>query len=319
MLSNFSSLSAVRDLLHQVDWTPAIRDILGWSVLALLGVLLVAQGRALRADPAGRQLMRKSVRANLALLLFNDVLLSIAAASTLLVLADKVDGHGLLARISNPLLAGILAFLLLDLVHYAWHWANHRWDRLWMFHRVHHSDLSMNASTAFRLHFMEVMLTVLVKAVFILATGVSARLVLVSESIMALFVVFHHTDLAFPGEKWLSRLVIVPSLHRVHHSVRRDEHDHNYGAVFSIWDRLFGTLAELQPSALGIRQVGSQTFVELLRLGFSPLRPAVTPRVDEMIAEAAYFKAEKRGFAPGMEMLDWLDAEREILQRVARG
>lgn len=318
MLSNFGSSSVLRDLQH-LDWGLAGRDLLGWSVLLLLAVLLWAQARRLRSHPLQLRLMRQSVRSNLALLLVNDILLSLVAATALLALAEDASGHGVLTLIENPLVAGVLAFLLLDLMHYAWHWANHRWDALWMFHRVHHSDLSMNASTAFRMHFVEVLLTVLVKAVFILATGVSAKLVLVSESIMALFVVFHHTDVSIPGENWLRRLFVVPSLHRVHHSVRRDEHDHNYGAVFSIWDRLFGTLVELEPLALGMRQVGPQTIGELLWLGFSPPAPSVPPRVKEMIAEAAYYKAEKRGFTPGMEMLDWLDAEREILQRLARG
>jgi sterol desaturase/sphingolipid hydroxylase (fatty acid hydroxylase superfamily) len=318
MVSNFGSLS-VFNKLAALDWGVHGLDLLAWAILGVLAAMLVVQVRVTGSDPAKRRLMRDSVRANLSLMLFNDFLLSAAGATVLLRLADQVNGHGLLVGISNPVLSGLLAFLLLDLTHYVWHWANHRWDALWAFHRVHHSDLSMNASTAFRLHFAEVLLTVLVKAVFIVATGVNATLVLVSEGIMALFVVFHHTDVTFSWDGRLSRVIVVPSLHRVHHSVLREEHDHNYGAVFSIWDRLFGTLAELEPARLGIRQVGSQSFVDLLRFGFAPLAPTVPPAVNAMIAEAAYFKAEKRGFAPGMEIPDWLDAEREILDRFARG
>jgi hypothetical protein len=174
----------------------------------------------------------------------------------------------------------------------------------------------MNASTAFRLHFMESLLTVLVKALFIVVTGVQASMVLLSEAIMALFVIFHHASLSVPGEKWLGRVIVVPMLHRVHHSTLRREHDNNYGAVFSIWDRLFGTLAEREPARLGLKNVGTLSFIELLKFGLTAGGGKPAHALTAMIAEAAYFKAEKRGFAPGMEMLDWLEAEREITEQM---
>jgi hypothetical protein len=107
--------------------------------------------------------------------------------------------------------------------------------------------------------------------------------------------------------------VIVPRLHRVHHSAKRAEHDRNYGAVFSFWDRLFGSFAELEPASIGLSYVPSQSFVALFKYG---LTRAVAPGAQALraqIEEGAYFRAERRGFAPGFELLDWLEAEQEIL------
>lgn len=317
MLSKLSTLFEMPDL-ETLFRGIGIESAASFGVLIVLMAFLSLEGRAAQRDYRRQKRLRESVRANLGLLLFNDLALSLLSATSLLLLAEEYGGDGLMAGIENPLVCGVLAFVLLDFVHYLWHWANHRFDALWMFHKVHHSDLSMNASTAFRLHFIEVLLTVLVKAAFIVATGVQMTIVLVTEAIMALFVIFHHSSLSVPGEKWLRQVIIVPALHRVHHSLLRAEHDNNYGAVFSIWDRIFGTLAELEPERLGIKGVATQSILDLLKLGLTP-QPAQSPAaLSAMIAEAAYFKAEKRGFRPGREMLDWLDAEREIMDRIGR-
>ena len=136
---------------------------------------------------------------------------------------------------------------------------------------------------------------------------------------MTLFIMFHHTNISFKGEKLLGHVIIVPSLHRTHHSTQRSEHDSNYGAVLSLWDRLFGTLTELKPAAIGIKGNSPQDLVNLIKFGFtSPSTPPSVQAIDveAMIAVAAYYKAEKRGFNPGNEIRDWLEAKREIIALV---
>ena len=120
------------------------------------------------------------------------------------------------------------------------------------------------------------------------------------------------------GWKILGQVIIVPSLHRTHHSTQRCEHDSNYGAVLSLWDRLFGTLSELNPAEIGIKGSTPQDLVNLIKFGFTlDTPPTVQPiNLDAMIAEAAYYKAEKRGFYPGNEFRDWLEAKREIIAMV---
>jgi sterol desaturase/sphingolipid hydroxylase (fatty acid hydroxylase superfamily) len=282
-----------------------------YAILAAFPLLLALEASFARREGRPRD-YRQSYLANCGLLLLNDLLLSLLSISSLWLVAESYSEDGLLSGVSNPWLQAVLAFVLLDLVLYFWHRINHNVDWLWMFHKVHHSDRVMNATTAFRLHFVEVFMTVAVKALFIVAMGVKASVVMANEAIITLFVMFHHANLAFPGERWLGRLAIVPYLHRVHHSVKREEHDHNYGAVFSWWDRLFGTLAEVEPAELGLKHVPGQNLLQLVHFGFRP-PPAPSPQsLHSRISEAAYFRAEKRGFAPGHEYRDWLEAEREI-------
>lgn len=117
---------------------------------------------------------------------------------------------------------------------------------------------------ALRFHIGGLLLTLFAKAVFILAVGIEAHVLLFCEAVTLLFQLFHHSNITFSGEQLLAKLFIVPAGHRVHHSTRRDEHDHNYGAVFSVWDRLFRTGKEAVPADIGLARVSDQNFGELL-------------------------------------------------------
>jgi Fatty acid hydroxylase superfamily/Protein of unknown function (DUF2934) len=179
----------------------------------------------------------------------------------------------------------------------------------------------LNVSTAFRLHLLDVLVITLVKAAYIVLFGFDMVVVLTNEIINTLFLMFHHSNLAFKGERFLGYLIIVPYLHRVHHSTQRHEHDSNYGAVLSLWDRLFGTLLELDPKEMGIKGEVPQDFIGLIKFGFSVNSPVPQQRLsldvlETMIAEAAYYKAEKRNFSPGEDIRDWLEAKREIIRQV---
>ncbi len=297
-----------------------IPDGMGRVLLVLLGLaaLLVLE-TCFGRESNRTATMRRSYRINFGTLLVNDTLFSLLSIPSLLILADQVSQRGLLAGIGQPW-KDIVAFVLLDLTLYCWHRACHVFPWLWCLHKVHHSDPVVNVSTAFRLHFLEVLLTTLVRGGFILVTGVDAALVLMAETAIALAVMLHHANLHLPGERWLSRLLVVPSLHRLHHSVLRREHDRNFGLVFSLWDRLLGTLAQGEPQRIGLSGIPPQNLIELFRFGLPsvPAPPALPAElVERMIAEAAYYRAEKRSFAPGFELEDWLAAEREILAAIA--
>ncbi|MGR9087021.1 MAG: sterol desaturase family protein, partial [Gammaproteobacteria bacterium] len=240
------------------------------------------------------------------------------------LLADLYGNGGLLKHVPGPVWKIVLAFLALDLMLYFWHRACHRFDGLWMFHRVHHSDAQMNVSTAFRVHILELFLTNILKGLYIIALGVDRTLLVLEETVMTFFIMTHHGNFSLPGENLLKHVIVVPRLHRAHHSVQRNEHDRNYGAVLSLWDRLFGTWTELVPSAIGIHNNPGQDVISQLKLGFTPVTPPLTsvasPRADAdadadlraMVAEAAYYKAQHRGFLPGHDLADWLEAEMEI-------
>jgi len=158
------------------------------------------------------------------------------------------------------------------------------------------------------------------KALLIVSLGVEGTWLLANEGVITFFTMLHHTNISLLGERFLGRVIITPYLHRVHHSTHHDEHDRNYGAVLSIWDRLFGTLAEMKPVAIGIKGNSPQDIINLIKFGFilqTQTPPSVQPAdLDAMIAEAAYYKAEKRGFYPGNDLRDWLKAKSEIIRLV---
>jgi len=301
-----------------LSWRPA-QETMTTAIILFFSILLLLEARLIRKAPyQSRRKLLQSYRINIITLLFNDTLMSLLSVSSLLLLAEKYNQYRMMND-SNLVLKTLSTFILLDLMLYLWHKANHQFECLWLFHKVHHSDQSMNVSTAFRIHFVELILTTLLKALFIIALGVESTAVACSEAMTAWFAMLHHSKLAIPGEKWLKWLFIVPSLHRVHHSAKRSEHDSNYGAILSIWDRIFNTLAEIQPDKIGLHNVNAENFLALLKLGLTPesispaQHPVQTGNIEAMIAEAAYFKAEKRGFKTGWELQDWFDAEQETM------
>ncbi len=263
---------------------------------------------------------RQSYQTNISLFVFNSIVISLLSATPLLMVAEHYSDRGLLSYIANPAWKALLSFVLLDLMLYCWHKASHSFDCLWMFHKVHHNDPCLNVSTAFRIHIVELLIITALKSAYIIILGVSQTMALINEALLTLFIMFHHSNISFRGEKQWGQLIIVPYLHRAHHSTERYEHDTNYGAVFSLWDRCFGTLAEREPAKIGIKNSSPQTVFGLIKFGFSPENPVPADQLDlsltSMIAEAAYYKAEKRAFTPGNELRDWLEAKREIIRMV---
>ncbi|MFA5985085.1 MAG: sterol desaturase family protein [Methylococcaceae bacterium] len=264
------------------------------------------------------QLLQQSYVANFSLFTFNSLMMSLLSAAMLWLVAEQHSSHGLLSHMPDTGWKLVVALLALDLWLYLWHQACHRYDIFWRFHKVHHNDPYLNVSTGFRVHITEMLMTYLLKVAVVIAMGIDEFIVLVNEVITTLFIMFHHTNSVFKGEKWLAYIFNTPTLHRTHHSVERKEHDRNFGAVLSIWDRLFGTLLEREPAAIGINGDTPQDFIHLLKFGFVEKLPvnALPDNLDLMIAEAAYYKAEKRSFNPGYEWDDWLAAKQEVLQTV---
>ncbi|MBI3312110.1 MAG: sterol desaturase family protein, partial [Candidatus Omnitrophica bacterium] len=137
-------------------------------------------------------------------------------------------------------LSGLFGFLLFDFWMYVWHRANHGVSWLWRFHRVHHSDLAMDATTALRFHAGEMILSVLLRLAVIPLLGITLGQLLLYELILQPVILFHHSNVALP-ERWdrlLRLLVVSPNMHRVHHSDIPAETNSNYASIFSFWDRL---------------------------------------------------------------------------------
>ena len=184
---------------------------------------------------------------NMALTLFNTIILQLLFAAAAAGTAAYVTAHklGLLNIIAMPPWAKLLATVaFMDFMLYVWHLLTHEVPFLWRFHRVHHSDLNMDVSTATRFHLGELAISAVIKISLVYFIGASFWGVIVFESALVLCAQFQHSSVKVPVwfEKVYWLLFVPPSMHRIHHSVVIKERNTNYGTIFSIWDRCLGTL-----------------------------------------------------------------------------
>lgn len=218
-----------------------------------------------RFDPS---ISRESILTNLSAFFFNNIFLTLLRATSLFFIAQKFAGHGLLHGLEEGPVKWLMTFFLYDLAIYVWHVINHHNDFLWRFHKVHHSDKAFNLTTGFRFHVLDLFIEIPYKCLFVILIGVDAHIVLAMEAIQLVFILFHHSNIVITNEEKLSGFMITPSLHRAHHSSLRAEHDSNYGIVFSVWDRLFGTLKNVRPQKIGLDVIMAENFLQLLCLAF---------------------------------------------------
>lgn len=151
---------------------------------------------------------------------------------------------GLLNQLALPdWLTILLAVICLDALIYWQHRIFHRIPILWRLHRVHHFDADYDLSTALRFHPLEIMLSVLIKNLAIVALGAPVTAVVLFEVLLNGMALFNHSNLALPAaaDRLLRRLIVTPDMHRVHHSVHSREMHSNFGFNLSIWDKLFSS------------------------------------------------------------------------------
>ena len=309
--------SSITLLEYYLTWLIKLSSgsLASYSLIIFFAFLVVLELNSPREKLSITQ-MKSSYQANIKLFIFNSVVISLLSIPSLLLLANDYADKGLLNVISNPIEKAVISFLVMDLMLYCLHKACHSIDCLWMLHKVHHNDPYLNVTTAFRLHFFEILLITSMKVLLVLVLGIKVTWLLAIEVVITFFIMLHHSNISLLAEKYLGWIIITPYLHRVHHSTLRNEHDRNYGAVLSLWDRLFGTLTELKPKEVGVEGYISQDFIDLISCGLTirdKKSTSQTANLDQMIAEAAYYKAEKRGFYPGQDLQDWLGAKREIM------
>ena len=137
----------------------------------------------------------------------------------------------------------ILAVVLMDYTLYLWHVLTHRLPILWRFHLVHHVDLDLDASTAIRFHFGELMISVLWRAAQIVVIGVSPTSFAAWQLFLFPSILFQHSNVRLPPDldEKLSRFMVTPRLHGIHHSDVQTETDSNWSSGLTVWDRLHGT------------------------------------------------------------------------------
>jgi sterol desaturase/sphingolipid hydroxylase (fatty acid hydroxylase superfamily) len=186
---------------------------------------------------------------NLGILALDIVLVRLiaptAAVGAALLAAEH--GWGLLHWLGVPFWpAAVLSVVALDLIIYVQHVVFHRVPWLWRVHRVHHADLDIDVTTGLRFHPIEILLSLGIKIVAVLALGAPAAAVVAFEVLLNVTSMFNHSNVALPArlDRLARWLIVTPQMHEVHHSVERAETDSNFGFNLTWWDRLFGTYRE---------------------------------------------------------------------------
>ena len=227
---------------------PLARELPGW-----LGATLVIGAFATLAWLERRRPLRRRVddpRRREARNLTMAVASAVAIRLTEKPLTDRLArfvhrrGIGLVKPLGLPAaLEVVLAVVLLDYTLFVWHVLTHRVPWLWRFHRVHHADLDLTASTALRFHFAEMMLSVPWRAAQVVLVGASPLSLSVWQTATLLAILFHHSNVRLPQavERRLCRLVMTPRMHGIHHSIVPEETDSNWSTILSFPDYLHGT------------------------------------------------------------------------------
>ena len=204
-----------------------------WTIESLLPLYKYEKYRLRRALP--------NIAFTVLLVLIN-LSLSFATAGVANFVANK--GIGLFILFDIPsVLAALLGVMVLDLFSYFAHLLMHKSRLGWQFHRVHHSDVEVNVTTAFRQHPGETGWRILWQLLAVAAFGIPLFVVVVYLFISTLNAQLEHTNVKLfePLDRVLRLLIVTPNMHKAHHSREQIETDSNYSNIFSIWDRIFGT------------------------------------------------------------------------------
>ena len=148
----------------------------------------------------------------------------------------------------NPWIFLIIGLLLLDLIGaYLVHYVEHKVKFLWRFHLVHHSDLWVDTTTANRHHPGESVIRFVFTTLAVVIVGAPMWMVFLYQSASVVLSQFNHANVSLPVtiDKLLSYVIVSPDMHKVHHHYVLPHTDSNYGNIFSIWDRLFGTFSTI--------------------------------------------------------------------------
>jgi sterol desaturase/sphingolipid hydroxylase (fatty acid hydroxylase superfamily) len=185
-------------------------------------------------------------------LTFTTILVNFCLAFILLATADWTVKHnfGIVQWIPNiPIgLYTLIGLLLLDLIGaYLVHLIEHKIKFLWRFHLIHHTDTWIDTTSANRHHPGESVIRFVFTTLGIVIVGAPMWMVFLYQTLSVVATQFNHANIALPKkiDVLLSYFIVSPDMHKVHHHYTLPYTDSNYGNIFSVWDRLFGTFMTL--------------------------------------------------------------------------
>ncbi|HPE72625.1 MAG TPA: sterol desaturase family protein, partial [Candidatus Competibacter sp.] len=214
--------------------------------------------------------------ANLGIIMVDNIVLRLVFPVLAVGAAElaAARGWGLFHGLNAPFwLALPASLLILDLAIYTQHVVFHKVAVLWRLHRMHHTDLDFDVTTALRFHPLEIVLSMLIKLVLVTLLGVPAVAVMLFEVILNATAMFNHGNVGLPQrlDRTLRWILVTPDMHRVHHSIRPEETDSNFGFNLPWWDRLFGTYRDQPRDGHTGMRIGLEYFRDRRAIGLDAL------------------------------------------------
>ena len=200
------------------------------------------------------------------------------------VIADWTQKHhfGLTRWLNTGVFMTILLSAMVMDFFAGWtsHLIEHRIPLFWRFHIIHHADNNVDVTTGLRHHPMESVWRGLFFFIGIFVSGAPMYAVMIYQTFLVLITGFTHANINLPVklDKAISYIFVSPNMHKVHHHWKQPYTDSNYGAVFSIWDRLFGTFRTMNKSDIryGLDQYypdeKDEDFLYLMKKPFKKLK-----------------------------------------------
>ncbi len=174
---------------------------------------------------------------------------------------DYLHKHYAIFDIKPTILMWIALILSTDLIWYWYHRMGHKINLFWGFHVVHHTSEEFNYTAGTRITIFQALVRTLFWSV-LPVVGFPASMITIMLIVHGLYPFFTHTQLI--GKLGiLEYFLVTPSHHRVHHASNEAYLDKNFGDMFIIWDKLFGTFAEEKEEAqYGLtKQLDSYSFL----------------------------------------------------------
>ena len=261
---------------------PWIAGVIGAGTLLLLAWLERRKPLRRSVEPK----LRREAR-NLSVAGVSAIALVLAERPIVMPLAATVEnrGWGLLRQLGFPFWLEIaVALLLMDYTFYIWHVLLHRVPLLWRFHLAHHVDLDLDASTALRFHFTEMLASIPWRAGQVAVFGLTPLTFSIWQCVFLVSILFHHSNIDLPirWERRLNKIIVTPRMHGIHHSIVERETNSNWSSGLTIWDWLHGTLrlnvpqTEVTVGVPAFQEPNSVTLPRVLAMPFEHLPPSWT-------------------------------------------
>lgn len=260
--------------MNSIDISGALTGVLFILSLVVIG-LFIERIHPARQQPSASPSTLFNLFYTVAYLFVQALVVPLVSASTMLVIHAAGGGWFVLPDAGWGLLPGFVGYALtVDFMEYLFHRMQHRVPAMWAMHSFHHSDTMLNASTTNRHFWAEhgiKMMTIYLLVGLLLKAG---PVILGMYALLSIYNIFLHMNMRVGYGRW-AIVINSPQYHRLHHSILPEHYNHNFAALFPIFDVIFGTCrmpdpAQYPPTGLD----ASERPVRLLEAIFWPVRNA---------------------------------------------